>query len=87
MARVYRIYDVHTGRHIQEVPLVPDDPNHGLPDWFFDRDDVVELEVDRERDTVEWWPGIGPAPHWSARWSEVETDPTTPLREWYRRTY
>lgn len=33
------------GNVIAEVPFVKDDPNHGLPDWFYE-DNYVELQTD-----------------------------------------
>jgi hypothetical protein len=49
------------------IAVVPwrDDPNHGLPDWFFDNA-YVDMTVDLEKDTIEWVPECGPAPCWEA---------------------
>jgi hypothetical protein len=57
------------------LPYIETDGNHGLPDRFFDLEmkdgnQIINFEVDVNLDKLEWWPAIGPAPHWSVKWSD-----------------
>lgn len=87
MAKELRIYSaIGNCLFVASVPEQKDDPNSGLPMWYFEGK-FFHLEVDAAADTVQWWPEMGPAPHWTAKWSEVEADPVTPLKAWMGETY
>jgi len=90
--KVHRIYDLVSKDFIAEVPLKShdEDSNAGLPDWFFENEGqhaYINLEVDVAKDEVQWWPPCGPAPHWTAKWSEVKESPIKPFMVWYEATY
>ena len=54
------------------VPYVEDDPNNGLPDWFFEGT-YFEFLIDTDAGTVEWVPPCGPAPCWKASLFDFDT--------------
>jgi hypothetical protein len=75
------------------IPYLPDDPNHGLPPAYFEGEVTgryLDFEIDKEADIIEWWPGMGPAPHWSAKYSPFKNSPQALMEvftKWYGETY
>lgn len=60
------------GEYITDVPWV-DNEDGGLPQWFFELN-LIAIEVDIEKDTVEWIPAIGPAPCWKDKFSRFSNN-------------
>ena len=83
----HRILD-DTGRLLAEVEHQPEDPNHGLPDWYF-KGNFIDFEIDERANRVEWWPEIGPAPHWTAVLSQFSDDVMmlNALENWCRESF
>lgn len=90
MAKYHLIFDGETDEYITEVALVADDPNQGLPDWYFeDGKDYYNIEIDRATGAVEWWPAVGPNPHWEANIHDFGSYEvmTAALRKWIGETF
>ncbi len=70
-------------------PYVATDGNHGLPDSYFENDlRLINFEVDG--DVVQWWPAMGPAPHWSEKLSTFNGDIAAMVDAflvWIKETY
>jgi hypothetical protein len=81
---------------------LPDDPNHGVPvdDRYFTQmfrdggETVILFEYDDQSGRLEWWPAMGPAPHWSVQHVQfrMACDVMTPqtfqdFLEWCRENY
>ncbi len=53
------------------IPFIADDPNQGLPDWFFNGN-FINFEL-TDAGTVEWCPAVGPAPYWIRRYIDFSS--------------
>ena len=87
----YHIVFNSDGTYRCDVPW-KDDDNAGLPDWFFD-ENCISFEVTTAEDKVEWAPAMGPAPVWTAKFSEFSApripcgDMWRAFSEWFYATY
>ena len=88
MPKVHRVFEfpadpkapVEDMKFLYEIPFDQDDPNQGLPAEFFEGK-KTNFEIDRETDIVEWVPAMGPAPIWTAKYSDFKDDAEM-LRAW-----
>ena len=88
------------GKYLRSYTRDVDDLNQSTPIWdeYFtnwpDHPTPVLFEYNDETGRLEWWPEIGPAPHWSIDHSPG-LGPSDVVREhtiaefdaWFRRTY
>lgn len=90
-----RFHRVFSGdEFIKDVPW-KDDPNDGLPDWFFlgaftgQKGQFYSFEIDLSKDTVEWAPAMGPAPIWQEKFSKFKSnkDMLKAFNKWGKENY
>lgn len=88
------IFNVNTNEEVARVPFIKDDPNQGLPGWFFgERPDGTydsefkydNLETD-DNGTWGWTPAIGPAPCWTGKADSFE-EAIKLCDEWLKDNY
>ena len=87
------IFNMNTNEEVARVPFIKDDPDHGLPDWFFGLkpDGTYEdikydaLETD-DAGTWGWTPSIGPAPCWTGQ-ADSFIDAIKLCDEWLKNNF
>lgn len=89
------IFNYKTNEEVARVPFIKDDPNHGLPDWFFgklpdgsftkENPPYDNLETD-DNGTWGWTPACGPAPCWTGK-ADSFSEAIKLCDEWFQKNY
>lgn len=87
------IFDYKTNKEVARVPFNREDPDQGLPGWFFGEkpdgtfEDVSHdnLETD-DNGTWGWTPAVGPAPCWTGKAASFD-EAIKLCDEWFKNNY